>query len=149
MAEFTQTTYPVDPEAGKDPIPDNDKEQIENLINSSITLTSKEIPLTTDIFTDIDTEKVPYYQYAAEGNKVFVNLNIPLTKPLTGTVVIGQLKEYLPTSIRRIPGLLHNGTDPEALFGYLQISTDGNISVVPISSSTIWKRIAANGYFVI
>ncbi|MGO4219552.1 phage baseplate upper protein [Bacillus sp. YAF12_1] len=105
---------------------------------------SKDFALKSDLVTDLINDLAPYYKYIIDKNKMFINFSLPFSTLRTGSLNLGSLGSDVPAKTQRLPINLI-GANNEAINGILQVSWDGNVSIIPYSGTTQWKSALASG----
>lgn len=104
-------------------------------------------PLDPAVTADIDTTNTPSTIMSLNNNIMYMSLHIPFLTPHVGNMTLGLLEwSDRPSETQRIPAMFRR--DGGASPGYIQISTSGTITAVPIGLSTAWTEITANGIMV-
>lgn len=104
----------------------------------------KDFALEANLITDLSSNMVPYYKYAVSNNTIQINFSLPFATLRTGNLVIGQMGSDTPKSSQRIPINLIGATN-EAINGLLQFGSNGEVRIIPYSSTVQWKSATANG----
>lgn len=115
------------------------KERFEQPVNRA---TIYDFPLVSSLVSDLDPNYNPYYKYAIEGNKLFLNLNLPFSTLRTSSLQIGTLPPTI-ISPQRIPINLISDTN-EAINGVLQVNTSGSVFVIVYDVGKQWRYLTAN-----
>lgn len=102
-----------------------------------------DFPLNENLKDDLDLNLYPYYKYVVDGNKLFLNLNLPFKTFRTGHVLIGSLPPLL-VNTQRIPINLI-GSNNEAINGILQVNTNGSVTIIVYDVTKQWRYVTANG----
>ncbi|PFQ01437.1 BppU family phage baseplate upper protein [Bacillus cereus] len=105
---------------------------------------AKDFALKSDLVTDLINDNAPYYKYIIDKNKMFINFSLPFSTLRTGSLTLGSLGSDVPSKTQRLPINLI-GANNEAINGILQVSWDGNVSIIPYSGTTQWKSALASG----
>jgi hypothetical protein len=104
----------------------------------------KSFPLISSLVSDLNSSMAPYYKYTVDGNKLFVSLSLPFSTFRTGNLTIGNIGSDKPSSTQRIPINLQ-GENGEAINGIVQFGSNGDVIIVPYSSTVKWRLGLANG----
>lgn len=104
----------------------------------------KTFALDPALVSDLNTGFAPYYKYTIDGNKMIINLSVPLKTLRTGNLILGQLGTDAPKNTQRIPITLTD-TNNQAVPGALQVSWNGSVTIIPFDATVQWKNGVANG----
>lgn len=104
----------------------------------------KTFPLDTALVSDLNGSMAPYYKYAIDGNKIFINFSLPFQTLRTGNLVIGNMGSDAPKNTQRIPVNLI-GSNNEAINAILQFSYDGTVTIIPYIGTVQWRYALAHG----
>ncbi|MDF9457029.1 BppU family phage baseplate upper protein [Bacillus cereus] len=95
--------------------------------------------------SDINSNLAPAFEFNIENNKMFLNFSIPFNTNKTGTLVLGNIGSKKPVNTHRISCNLV-GPNNEPYNAIFQVKWDGEVSIIPYSSATVWKNGLANGF---
>jgi hypothetical protein len=103
-----------------------------------------DFPLNASLVSDLNSGMAPYYKYGIDGNKVIINFSLPFNTLRTGTLSLGSIGANIVTNTQRIPCSLVGSTN-QAINAILQVSSGGEVSIIPYDATVQWKNALANG----
>lgn len=97
---------------------------------------------------DLDSGYVPSHYILREDNKVFINLYLPFKTAKTGRITLTKLPdEFIPANDIKIAVQVSNRNNGAFIPAVANIGKNGNVTIIPYSSSTEWNVVSINGYY--
>lgn len=92
----------------------------------------------------LDQSYLPNVEFVTDENKVYINLNISLTTPISNNFEIGKLEYDIVKNNKRIPAVVIS-EDNQLVPAAISIAKSGVVTVIVYNTVVKYKHIIANG----
>ncbi|WP_002145580.1 BppU family phage baseplate upper protein [Bacillus cereus] len=113
--------------------------------NKAKVLSSSVFNLDPVLMTDLDTGYAPNYKFNIESNRLFTCFSLTFKTIKTGNLLLGNIGSVRPKNTHRIPINLV-GANNEPYNAILQISWNGDVTIITYTSTVQWKHALASGF---